>query len=71
MGEKWYFTFGIGSALGKHFITFHGTYVEARAKMVENFGTHWAFQYSEKEWKKDGISQQRLYNYTEIIPEGE
>ena len=52
--QDWYFTFGYGhDPEGRpgavSYAVFHGTYGEARAKMVERFGTKWAFQYESAE----------------------
>lgn len=48
--NTWVFTFGFGQPLQGHFVRFSGTYAEARDKMIKNFGTEWAFQYSQEEW---------------------
>lgn len=66
MGEEadkyWIFTFGYGQEHA-------GTYVkvkaksrgEAWAKMVERYGVHWAFQYTEEEWKTMEDNPNRMY----------
>ncbi len=62
---KWYFTFmQRQTKLKNKFVVFEGTFAEARQQMNENFGTLWAFQYDEKEWKKD--NQVELYGLEEI-----
>lgn len=33
-----------------HYVKFYGTFDEARKKMFDKYGPHWAFQYSEAEW---------------------
>ena len=40
-----------------------GSYEEAREKMIAKYGTDWAFQYSEKEWK---ISRKRYERISDI-----
>ena len=50
--EKYYFTFLMSDTA--HCRCYHveeGNYEEARHKMVQLYGTNWAFQYSEEEWK--------------------
>lgn len=52
----WIFTFGqsreiYGDKAG-HYVRFFGTYETARKQMISKFGKKWAFQYSEREWKK-------------------
>ena len=62
--EKYYFTFLTSDKL--HRKCYHveeGSYVEARNKMITKYGTNWAFQYNEEEWK---ISKQR-YEYISDI----
>lgn len=49
--EYWVFTFGQNHAYPGRCVRIEGDYKEARQKMVDYFGYHWAFQYSEKEWK--------------------
>jgi len=62
--ENWYFTFGIGQgSLAKRYVKIPGTYSEARDRMVEMFGTKFAFQYSESK-KKDAIDH---YNLKELV----
>ena len=60
--QNWHFTFCIGSDLGKKYTMIKGTYNEARDKMFNSWGKHWAFQYSEKEF----AGQAEKYNLTEI-----
>lgn len=50
--QWYYFTFGCGQMHEGHYVKFFGTYSEAREKMMEQYGTAWAFQYSEDEWMK-------------------
>ena len=65
--KKYYFTFmQTQNKLKNKYVTFWGSYAEARAKMVANFGTLWAFQYSEEEWMMEGKTQAEHFNLTEI-----
>ncbi len=53
---EWVFTFGFGQPHAGHCVRIPGTYDEARQKMMDRYGPHWAFQYSAEEWdawKKD------------------
>jgi hypothetical protein len=64
--ECWYFTFCLSNEFHKnHYVKFEGSWSEARERMVENFGTKWAFQYSEAEF----AGQPEQYGYTELIIE--
>lgn len=50
--SKFYFTFGLGTEHAHEFVCIEDeTYNGAREKMFEHFGPHWAFQYTEEEWK--------------------
>ena len=53
MEEKqwWTFTFGYGQKHQGKYVGIYGTYESARQKMFERYGSEWAFQYSEQEWK--------------------
>lgn len=66
--KKYYFTFMQGqSKLQNKYVSFwDATYEGARAKMVANFGTLWAFQYDEKGWVVEGRTQAEIYGLTEI-----
>lgn len=48
--KYYYFTFGLGTLLRRKYIKLYGTYGETRSEMMDSFGSHWAFQYSEDEW---------------------
>ena len=65
-GRKiWYFTFCQKQSLLKNrFVKIHGTFNEARSIMMDNFGTLWAFQYSEEEWKES--NQEERFNLKEV-----
>ncbi len=64
---KYYFTFGIGHPLGKYYHVIEAeSYEKAREEQVEAFGIKWAFQYTEKEWTRGGISQEKEYGYKQI-----
>ena len=60
--ETWIFTFGSGQEHAGHYVTFTGSYNEAREKMCERFGTHWGFQYSEQEWEDMKNDPNRLWD---------
>lgn len=66
--ETYYFTFGVGQKYeGKFVKIIAESYMDARAKMVDRFGTKWAFQYSEDEWvNENGITQQDEFNLIEL-----
>lgn len=48
----WIFTFGCGQEHAGRYVKIYGTYGEARQKMVEKYGSKWAFQYSLQEWEQ-------------------
>lgn len=49
--KKFYFTFGIGHALGKFYqVIFAKSEVEANRKMVDLYGDQWAFCYNAEQW---------------------
>lgn len=50
--DEWIFTFGYGHALQGYYVRVKGSYSEARRKMIEKFGLHWAFQYSAEDWER-------------------
>ena len=50
--EEWIFTFGSNHELKGKCVRISGTKEEAREKMIEKYGLHWAFQYSVEEWVK-------------------
>lgn len=50
--EYWIFTFGEGHAHPGYYVKIYGTYGEARVKMINKYGTKWAFQHSAKEWEE-------------------
>ena len=47
--QDWYFTFGFSHEYPNCYKVFHGTYEEARQKMVRAHGQRWAFQYGSAE----------------------
>ena len=62
--EKYYFTFLMSDSPRR--MCYHveeGSYEEARKKMVAKYGTNWAFQYSEEEWR---ISPKRYRRISDI-----
>ena len=42
--EEWIFTFGSNHELKGKCVRISGTKEEAREKMIEKYGLHWAFQ---------------------------
>jgi hypothetical protein len=51
MEEYYIFTFGVGQENARKYVKIYGDYEKARQKMFDKFGSAWAFQYSEEEWK--------------------
>ena len=57
--QYWYFSFNLDHPFfAGHYVTFYGTYAEAREEMLEYFGKKWAFQYSSAE--KLGVGRWNL-----------
>lgn len=50
--QLWIFTFAGGHEYPGRYVRVAGTHDEARDKMIDHFGLHWAFQYSEEEWER-------------------
>ena len=50
--ECWIFTFGEGHDYPGYYVRVFGNFSEARMKMVEKYGTKWAFQHPLKEWEE-------------------
>ena len=50
MDSCYIFTFGSGQLHAGQYVKIHGSYEEARQKMVDRYGLAWGFQYSEQEW---------------------
>ena len=48
--KSFVFTFGLSNPCAGHFVRIEGSYMTARAKMIELFKDRWAFQYSDEEW---------------------
>jgi len=49
---EWIFTFGANHELEGKCVRVTGTKEEARQKMIDKYGLHWAFQYSAEEWER-------------------
>lgn len=65
MTETWIFTFGYGHLFPNKYVKIKGSYESAREKMVEHFGTKWAFQYplnKEEELQKHDITELEGFN---------
>lgn len=59
--KKYYFTFLMSDT--PRYNCYHveeGSYEEAREKMIQLYGTNWAFQYSEEEWKISKKQYERI-----------
>ena len=52
--KKYYFTFPMDPMESQYYRSYHveeaESYFAAREKMIEKFGTDWAFQYDDDEW---------------------
>lgn len=60
--ERWWvFTFGWGQPHQGKYVRIRGTYGQARKKMIEKYGLHWAFQYSAEEWRKAEENPERCW----------
>lgn len=67
-GEWWIFTFlNDGSEKAGKCVKIKGTYSEAREKMVEKYGTHFAFQYDEDNWEKNWNDPDRCNQMEDVI----
>ena len=66
--KKYYFTFGFGHKYEGCFVIIEAESREgARRRMVEKFGTEWAFCYNEKQWTlSNGKTQQEEFSLTEV-----
>lgn len=53
--QNWYFSFGSGQVHCGRYVTYFGTFSEARARMVDAFGLKWSMQYSEEQWNNPKI----------------
>ena len=67
MDEYYIFTFGSDHALAGKAIKIKGSFMASRLRMIEEFGTKWAFQYSEKEWEDLENDPNRFWPMEEII----
>lgn len=66
--EYWIFTFlNDGSKMAGKCVKVKGTYDKTRTKMIDHYGTHWGFQYSEKEWEEKWNDPNRVYPMEDII----
>jgi hypothetical protein len=60
--SNWYFTFMQKQEHKNRYVKIHGTFFEAREKMVKAFGDQWCFQYSEEEF----IPQIEMFGLREL-----
>ena len=69
--ERFYFTFMMSDT--KYHNCYHveeaKSYEEARDKMVERFGTGWAFQYNESQWKIPKEQYEKRYSHDPMFPD--
>lgn len=68
---RYYFTFMM-SAAQRHncyHVEEAESYEDARDKMVEKFGTGWAFQYDESEWKISKEYYVKMYSLDPMLPD--
>lgn len=68
--NEWIFTFCYGGKLGGHCVRVQGDYGQAREKMVAEYGTEWAFQYSAEEWEAMKIDPHRAWVMETEVPFG-
>ena len=64
--EKYYFTFGlriVDAYSNCYHVEVAEDYGKARERMVEKFGTGWAFQYTEEEWR---INREEYQQYIQF-----
>lgn len=61
--QHWYFTFGAGHDQAGRYVKLHGTFADARLRMVELFGTRWSQQYPSAE--EAGVAQ---FGLVELLP---
>lgn len=50
--QWWVFTFGYGQEHAGQCVKIRGTFDGARSKMINKYGTKWAFQYSQEQWER-------------------
>lgn len=64
----WIFTFGYGQPNAGKYVKIYGDFVSARQKMVNKYGTQWAFQYSATDWAaRVSAGQHPLETELEVI----
>lgn len=67
--SKYYFTFGCGiddPHRNCYTVIEASSWSEARKIMVSRFGTHWAFQYEEKDWVIDPKTRENFKTVARI-----
>ena len=69
--SEYIFTFGYGQIRQGKCVRVQGDYKEARRKMVERYGTTWAFQYPAEEWDQWKKDPNRAWFMETEIPFGE
>jgi len=68
--ERYYFTFMQRDVQYRncYHVEEAESYGKARDKMIERFGTDWAFQYSENEWNISEEKYNTLYRHDPAMP---
>lgn len=62
LSRPWYFTFKFGHKYQANYVRIEGTFIEARKKMYEYFGSGFSFQYDELSF----LPLEIKYHLTEI-----
>lgn len=64
--QWWIFTFGMSKEVygdnAEKYVKIYGTYSTARSKMFDEYGSKWAFQYSEEEWTEMTLDPNRYWD---------
>ena len=68
--ERYYFTFMMSDAQRHncYHVEEAESYEDARDKMVEKFGTGWAFQYDESQWEISKEQYESFYKHDPMMP---
>lgn len=68
--KRFYFTFMMSDTQYRncYHVEEASNYGEARGKMIERFGTGWAFQYDESEWKISKAHYDKVYSLDPMMP---
>lgn len=68
--KRYYFTFMQRDVLYRncYHVEEAESYGKARDKMIEKFGTGWAFQYDESQWKISKEQYDRIFSLDPMFP---